>query len=93
MSARRFAEWQAYCSLEPFGPPAEFWRAGLIASAIRNANRAKSTDPVSMPEDFLPESMRRGSAGADLSDRAVDALHEHEARRQAWLDRQQGRSR
>lgn len=93
MSARRFAEWRAYCHVEPFGPPAEFWRAGLIASTIRNVNRAKSTDPVSKPEDFMPASMRTEQADADLSERAVDALHEHEARRQAWLERQQGRSR
>lgn len=88
MSARRFAEWRAYSMLEPFGPPAAFWQAGLIASTIRNVNRAKSTDPVSRPEDFMPESMKAERADADLSERSVDALREHQARQEAWQARQ-----
>ena len=56
MSARRFAEWRAYSELEPFGPPAEFWRAGIIASMLANVHRGKHQKPYK-PEDFMPESM------------------------------------
>lgn len=58
MSNRTFVEWQAYCELEPFGPPAEFWRAGLIASILANVHRAKNRGKVFQPEDFMPESMK-----------------------------------
>lgn len=57
MSGRQLAEWQAYWQVEPFGPPAEFWRAGLIASMLANVNRAKKTDKVMKPEDYMPQSM------------------------------------
>jgi hypothetical protein len=56
MSARTFAEWQAYCSLEPFGPQADFWRAGMIASMIANVNRKKNAQPFK-PEDFMPKGL------------------------------------
>jgi len=59
MPARLLAEWQAYFTLEPFGPPAEFWRAGLITSMVRNVNRAKSSDTLSTPEDFMPMAMTK----------------------------------
>jgi hypothetical protein len=61
MSGRQLAEWQAYWSLEPFGPPAEFWRAGLIASMLANVNRAKKTDRVMKPEDYMPQSLTGGA--------------------------------
>lgn len=56
MSARTFAEWQAYSSLEPFGSYVEFWRAGMIASMIANVNRTKSQKAFT-PEDFMPDGM------------------------------------
>lgn len=56
MSARTFAEWQAYCSLEPFGPYADYWRAGLIVSMIANVNRTKNQKPFK-PEDFMPKGL------------------------------------
>lgn len=56
MSARTFAEWQAYCSLEPFGPQADFYRSAIIASIIANVNRKKNAPPFK-PEDFMPKSL------------------------------------
>lgn len=47
----------AYAELEPFGPPAEFWRAGLIASTLANVNRTKKDQKAFKPEDFMPRSM------------------------------------
>lgn len=57
MSARTFTEWQAYCAIEPFGPQADFWRAGLIASILANVNRAKKSDKLFQPEDFMPNGL------------------------------------
>lgn len=56
MSARTFAEWQAYYSIQPFGPRAEYWRAALITSMIANVNRKKGQKPF-VPEDFMPKLM------------------------------------
>lgn len=56
MSARTFVEWQAYCSIEPFGPVADYWRAGMIAAMIANVNRKKNQPPYK-PEDFMPKGM------------------------------------
>jgi hypothetical protein len=56
MTARHFAEWRAYESLEPFGPPAEFWRAALVAAVMANANRTKKQKAF-QPEDFMPRSL------------------------------------
>lgn len=57
MSAKRFAEWQAYYQLEPFGPPAGYWQAGLIASTLANVNRTKKSQKAMTPEDFMPRGM------------------------------------
>ena len=56
MSAKTFAEWQAYYALEPFGSYAEFWRAAMIASMIANVNRSKNQKAFT-PEDFMPSGM------------------------------------
>lgn len=57
MSGRQFAEWMAYAQLEPFGSPAQFWQAGLIASVLANVNRTKKDQKAFTPEDFMPRSM------------------------------------
>lgn len=56
MSARTFAEWQAYCSLEPFGPQAGFWQAALIACMLANVHRKPKSKPFKI-EDFMPKGM------------------------------------
>lgn len=82
MSARTFAEWQAYCSIEPFGPEAEYWRAGLIASMTANANRKKGKDPFK-PEDFMPKSMQPEPIEGSASMRAEILKQNFEAYQQA----------
>lgn len=57
MSARLFAEWKAYCAIEPFGPPADFYQAALVASMLANVNRTKKGQKVYTPEDFMPKTM------------------------------------
>ena len=79
MSGRRLAEWQAYWQVEPFGAPAEFWRAGLIASLIANVNRAKNSDRVMKPEDYMPSSMtaqEQERDAPDLSERVLRTFHD-----------------
>lgn len=56
MSARTFAEWQAYCAIEPFGQQAEFWRAGMLAAMLGNIHRKKNQQPFK-PEDFMPKGL------------------------------------
>lgn len=57
MSARRFAEWKAYCQIEPFGPPAAFWQAGMQASVLANVNRTKPSQKAFQPADFMPAAL------------------------------------
>jgi hypothetical protein len=70
MSARLFAEWQAYFSIEPFGPPAAFWRTGMAASIMANVNRTKKSQRAFQPEDFMPESMKPEPPECDEADEA-----------------------
>jgi len=65
MSARRFAEWQAYAQVEPFGPPADFWQAGLMASTLVNVNRTKKSQQAMQPADFMPESFQPEAEAQD----------------------------
>jgi hypothetical protein len=82
MSARTFAEWQAYCSIEPFGPQADYWRAGVIASMIANVNRKKNQQPFT-PEDFMPKSLRDEPIEGSASMRAEILKQNFEAYQQA----------
>lgn len=50
-------EWQVFAELEPFGAPAGFWQAGMIASTLANVNRTKKAQKAYKPEDFMPQSM------------------------------------
>ena len=76
MSARRFAEWQAYCAIEPFGPPAAFWQAGLIASMLANVNRTKKSQKAFAAEDFMPSTMIDDTRDQDLTERCETAFRE-----------------
>ena len=51
------AEWMAYAQLEPFGPPAEWMQAGIVASQIHNVNRTEESQPVAQAQDYLPKAM------------------------------------
>jgi hypothetical protein len=82
MSARTFAEWQAYCSLEPFGPPAEFWRAGLLASILANVHRKKNQAPFK-PEDFMPKGLQQDPLEMDATRKAEILRQNFETYQQA----------
>lgn len=82
MSARTFAEWQAYCSLEPFGPQADYWRAGVIAAMIANVNRKKN-QPAFKPEDFMPNGMHEEPREMAAEQKAALLTQNFEAYRQA----------
>lgn len=53
MPYSEFVEWMADCRVEPFGAPAEDYRAAIGAAANVNMNRGRNTKAVS-PEDFIP---------------------------------------
>ncbi len=57
MSGRRYAEWQLYEALEPFGERAQYWRTGQICAAVVNSQRTKKSDPVAKAEDFMPRTL------------------------------------
>lgn len=81
MSAKRFAEWQAYYQVEPFGPPAGYWQAGLIASTLANVHRTKKSQKALTPEDFMPRAMTQGADGEpdDQVDVGAQALQVFQA--------------
>jgi hypothetical protein len=55
LSAREFAEWQAYFAIEPFGEDMADLRAGIVAATIANVNRdAKKRSQPYEPLDFMP---------------------------------------
>jgi hypothetical protein len=46
----------AYADVEPFGPPAAFWQAGIVAATIANVYRDKKKRPAPfVPADFMPD--------------------------------------
>lgn len=53
LTASQFAEWEAFASIEPFGPLREEYRFGAIAATIANAApfRGKNAK-VFRPSDF-----------------------------------------
>ena len=86
MSAQRFAEWRAYAQLEPFGSPAAFWQAGLIASMLANVNRTKSSQKTFTPEDFMPSTLTHHD-GADLTESGAQALRDYGETQKAFQSR------
>lgn len=86
MSARTFAEWQAYCAVEPFGPPAEFWRAGVIAATLANVHRKKGQQPFK-PEDFMPKGMLPEESAKGSAEHTAQVLRQNF---EAYAARQQG---
>lgn len=57
VTSRELIEWQAYGELEPFGPPAHAYDAGVIAATVANAHRGKGREPFK-PADFTPHIIR-----------------------------------
>lgn len=86
MPAKLLAEWIAFSKLEPFGPPAEFTRSGIVASQIFNVNRTKESQPVAKATDYLPKEMlaelpvdddQLGERNAQAFQAARDAMERH----------------
>ncbi len=65
MSSKQLAEWQAYSIVEPFGGLTDYWRAGLVTSAIINMapGRKKGAKRLT-PQDFIPMSQGQKQEGA-----------------------------
>lgn len=53
MSAAELAEWKAFCQVEMIGDDRQDLRAGIVASAVFNANRS-SKGKVHSPIDHMP---------------------------------------
>lgn len=76
MSARTFAEWQAFYTLEQFGSQADFWQAGLIASMIANVYRKKNQKPFT-PYDFMPKGMVETPETYSSDEHAVQRMRQN----------------
>lgn len=61
VTAREFAEWQAYYRLEPFGEYRADYRMGVLAAITANLWKEKGEEPT-RPEDFLPRFGRAAEA-------------------------------
>ena len=71
-------EWQAYCVIEPFGAPAQFWQAALVASMIANVHRKKNQPPFK-PEDFMPKGLLDEAKPMSDEQRAQVLAHNFQA--------------
>lgn len=49
-------EWRAYFELEPAGPISDYYRNGILAALLFNANRAKEA-AARGPKDYMPPAM------------------------------------
>ena len=81
ISARKMREWEVYAGLEPFGAPAGFWQAGVIASTLANVNRTKKSQKALNPEDFMPRDLTSQSEPVetqDVGEQAIRAFREME---------------
>jgi hypothetical protein len=54
MSSAELSRWIAFFDIAPFGPRQEFMRAGAIAAAVCNSQRASTDAKVWEPADFFP---------------------------------------
>lgn len=59
--------------LEPFGPPAAAFNAGIVASTLANIHRAKDAPPHAV-EAFMPQIARPPEPKAVQKRRGADAL-------------------
>jgi len=70
MSAREFAEWQAFYRLMPFGPDLDDSRFGTIAASLVNPYRGKG-ERAARPEDFM---VSRRIGGEEQTPEQIAAL-------------------
>lgn len=71
MSYREFLRWQLYAELEPFGPPRDDLRAGVVASAAVSP-WVKKGDKVT-PATFFPELAGKRGRGQTPEEQALAA--------------------
>lgn len=71
VDSAELTEWMAFAELEPFGGPADDYRAGLPAAAVVNVHR-DGGQPV-QPLDFIPWAPRPEPQALD-DDALVDAF-------------------
>ena len=57
MSASLLMDWISYFETEPFTFQLHKYGYGLIASAIYNTNRTKTSDKLWEPDDFFPKKL------------------------------------
>ncbi len=60
LTSRQVAEWDAYYRVEPFGPPAEEHRAGVLAAVIGNFSSVSKRHDWK-PTDFFPPQRKQQS--------------------------------
>ncbi len=53
MPSHVWAGWQAYYSIEPFGPPRDDYHAAGIAAAVYNSRRTSSADAMLTKSEML----------------------------------------
>lgn len=70
MDAREEMEWIAFWRLEPFGPTAADYRAGVIAATIANVHRGRGQQ-ARQPSDFFPTGDK--PSGTMMSPEALQA--------------------
>lgn len=54
MTSAELVSWRAFSQVEMIGPDREDLRAGIVASAVYNANRASRASKVHKPIDHMP---------------------------------------
>ena len=68
VDAREFAEWMAFCRLEPFGEWRADLRAGIVACVVAQSMGGKGAKTF-RPEDFMPKFGERGDRSQKAGDR------------------------
>lgn len=54
IDSSELTEWMAYAGLEPFGPEADDYRAGVMPALHANSNRRSDSQTPFRPRDFFP---------------------------------------
>lgn len=71
MSLPQLKRWHEYALLEPFGEEIEDLRFASLMALTANLNRAKKSDKVWSPADFMPR-WRQTSMKANIQKPAMD---------------------
>ena len=72
LSLEEWQEWEAFAELEPFGPHAALWQAGLIASRVQNLALPPGHKPA-RPEDLMPASLTGPQGRRRMSQKNISA--------------------